>query len=139
MPWLGREGEEGCRKAAKYLPSKQLPCGGRGLYPGSAIDVTVSAKAHFALKPTAHDPQTEQMERACRAIRQAGGADRVNSFTRFYLALLGQIGYEQCPAVPPEMILLPRWFPFHLYRMSAWSRTIFVPLSIVWAHQPTTM
>ena len=76
------------------------------------------------------------MQRARKAILRAGGADAVNSFTRFYLALLGQISYDQCPAVPPEMMLLPKWFPINIYSMSAWTRTIVVPLSIMWAHRP---
>ena len=76
------------------------------------------------------------MERARRAIVELGGADAVNSFTRFYLALLGQVSYAVCPAVPPELVLLPTWFPANLYRISAWSRTIFVPLAIMWAHRP---
>jgi squalene-hopene/tetraprenyl-beta-curcumene cyclase len=76
------------------------------------------------------------MDRARRAILAHGGADAVNSFTRFYLALLGQVPHDQCPAVPPEMVLLPNWFPVNLYAMSAWSRTIVVPLSIVSAFQP---
>src|SRR5262245_49240901 len=76
------------------------------------------------------------MLRARHAIREAGGADAINSFTRFYLALLGQISYDQCPAVPPELVLLPTWSPINIYRMSAWSRTIVVPLSIMWAHRP---
>ena len=99
------------------------------------MDVSASVKAYFALKLTGHDPNTEYMVRARQAILHAGGADRVNSFTRFYLAMLGQIDYRHCPAVPPEAILLPRWFPINIYRVSAWSRTILVPLSIMWAQQ----
>jgi squalene-hopene/tetraprenyl-beta-curcumene cyclase len=76
------------------------------------------------------------MVRACAAIRSAGGAERVNSFTRYYLALLGVISYKQCPAVPPELILIPDWAPFNIYEMSAWSRTIVIPLSILWAYRP---
>ena len=76
------------------------------------------------------------MQRARAAILADGGADAVNSFTRFYLALLGQIPYEECPAVPPELVLLPNWFPVNLYSISAWSRTILVPLSIMSAYQP---
>ena len=76
------------------------------------------------------------MQRARAAILAHGGADAVNSFTRFYLALLGQISYEQCPAVPPEVVLLPKWFPVNLYAVSAWSRTIIVPLSIISALRP---
>ena len=76
------------------------------------------------------------MQRARKAILANGGADAVNSFTRFYLALLGQISYDECPAVPPEVMLLPRWFPINLYSVSAWTRTILVPLSMMSACQP---
>ncbi len=100
------------------------------------MDISVSVKAYFALKLTGHSLDADYMQRAREAIREHGGADAVNSFTRFYFALLGQIPFEQCPAVPPEMVLLPNWLPVNVYRISAWSRTIFVPLSIVWAHRP---
>ena len=100
------------------------------------MEISGSVKAYFALKLTGHDPSAEYMERARRAILAHGGADAVNSFTRFYLALLGQISYAQCPAVPPELVLLPKWFPVNLYAVSSWSRTIIVPLSIISAMQP---
>ena len=76
------------------------------------------------------------MQRARDTVLEAGGADLVNSFTRFYLALLGQISFDHCPAVPPEAVLLPTWFPINIYRISAWSRTILVPLSIIWSYRP---
>ena len=137
LAWLGEENWDVARKAARYICSKQQANGGWALFPGGELDVSVSAKAYFALKLTGHDPEADYMQRARTAIRQHGGADAVNSFTRFYFALLGQISFDQCPAVPPEMVLLPNWSPVNIYRISAWSRTIFVPLSIVWAHRPT--
>ena len=136
LAFLGREDTPFARRAAAYLVRKQLPEGGWAKFPGGRLDISGSVKAYFALKLTGHDPAAEFMERAARAIRAHGGADAVNSFTRFYLALLGQISYEHCPAVPPEMVLLPKWFPVNLYAMSAWSRTIVVPLSIVAALEP---
>src|SRR3954468_10306207 len=136
LAWLGRERSDVARKCAAYLVEKQLPTGGWAMYPGGRLDISGSVKAYFALKLTGHDPQADYMQLARRAIRLAGGADAVNSFTRFYLALLGQISYEHCPAVPPELILLPKWSPVNIYRMSAWSRTIVVPLSIMWAYRP---
>ena len=136
LAFLGREDTPLTRRAAAHLVGKQLPEGGWAKFPGGKIDISGSVKAYFALKLTGHDPAAEFMERARRAIRAHGGADAVNSFTRFYLALLGQISYEHCPAVPPEMVLLPKWFPVNLYAMSAWSRTIVVPLSIVAALEP---
>ncbi len=104
------------------------------MYPGGGVEISGSVKAYFALKLTGHDPAAEHMQRARQAILAHGGADAVNSYTRFFLALLGQISYDQCPAVPPEVVLLPKWFPVNLYAISAWSRTIIVPLSIVCGH-----
>ena len=136
LAFLGKENSPLARRAAAYLIRQQLPDGGWAKFPGGKLDISGSVKAYFALKLTGHDPSAEFMVRARRAIRAQGGADAVNSFTRFYLALLGQISYEHCPAVPPEMVLLPKWFPVNLYAMSAWSRTIVVPLSIVAALEP---
>ncbi len=136
LAFLGREDSDLAQNAAAYLIEKQLPEGGWAMYPGGDVAVSASVEAYFALKLTGHDPSAEYMQRAREAILAHGGADAVNSYTRFFLALLGQISYEQCPAVPPEIMLLPKWFPINLYGVSAWSRTIIVPLSIVSAYQP---
>ncbi|MFO0904891.1 MAG: squalene--hopene cyclase [Pirellulales bacterium] len=136
LAWLGRRQSEIARRCARYLLRTQLPTGGWSMYPGGRVEISGSVKAYFALKLTGEDPDSEPMQRARTAILAHGGADAVNSFTRFYLALLGQISYEQCPAVPPEFVLVPRWSPVNMYRISAWSRTIFVPLSIMWAQRP---
>jgi squalene-hopene/tetraprenyl-beta-curcumene cyclase len=136
LAFLGREDSELAQNAANYLIEKQLPEGGWAMYPGGDVAVSASVEAYFALKLTGHNPSAEYMQRAREAILAHGGADAVNSYTRFFLALLGQISYRQCPAVPPEIMLLPKWFPINLYGVSAWSRTIIVPLSIVSAFQP---
>ena len=138
LAFLGQHESEVARKAARYIVNAQLDGGGWTTYPGGPVDISASVKAYFALKLTGHDPSSAPMQRARAAILAHGGADAVNSFTRFYLALLGQISYEQCPAVPPEALLLPRWSPVNLYKVSAWSRTILVPLSIMWAYRPQT-
>jgi squalene-hopene/tetraprenyl-beta-curcumene cyclase len=136
LAWLRQENSPIVAKAAEHIRRQQLRTGGWAMYPGGALEISGSVKAYFALKIAGDDPHAEHMRRAREAIREAGGADAVNSFTRFYLALLGQISYDQCPAVPPELVLLPGWSPINLYRMSSWSRTIVVPLSIMWAHRP---
>jgi len=136
LVFLGRDDSELARGCAQRLVETQLPEGGWAMYPGGQAEVSGSVKAYFALKLAGHDPSSEHMQRARRAIMALGGADAVNSFTRFYLAILGQIPYEQCPEVPPEAVLLPNWFPVNLYAVSSWSRTIIVPLSIVSAMRP---
>jgi squalene-hopene/tetraprenyl-beta-curcumene cyclase len=136
MAFLEREGEERVAKAARYLLEQQGADGGWSNYPGGPADVSVSVKAYFALKLAGHDPNASYMIRARELILWLGGAARCNSFTKFYLALLGEFPYDNCPAVPPEMMFLPRWAYFNIYAMSSWTRTIVIPLSIFYAHKP---
>ncbi|MEZ6058332.1 MAG: prenyltransferase/squalene oxidase repeat-containing protein [Planctomycetaceae bacterium] len=138
LAWMNRGQSEPAKRAARYMLTKQEAHGGWAQYPGGPIEISGSVKAYLALKITGESPESPAMTRAREAILRAGGAERVNSFTRYYLALLGILSYRQCPAVPPELMFLPKWAPFNIYEMSAWSRTILVPLSLLWAHQPVT-
>ena len=139
LAFLGQGQSQRAKEAATYMLDQQGPAGGWAMFPGGPLEISGSVKAYLALKITGHDPRAEYMIRARKAILHAGGMEKVNSFTRYYLAMLGLIPYDLCPAVPPEMILLPLWAPFNIYEMSAWSRTIIVPLSLLWACQPCTM
>jgi squalene-hopene/tetraprenyl-beta-curcumene cyclase len=136
LAFLGREADDAVRRAANYILAQQQPDGGWAIYPDGPPEVSASVKAYFALKIAGHPADAPHMRRARDVIRRLGGAVKCNSFTKFYLALLGQFPYANCPAVPPELVLLPRWFYVNIYAMSSWSRTIFVPLSIMYAHQP---
>ncbi len=136
MTFLGRESDDVCVRCARYIRDHQLPDGGWAIYPGGPTDVSASVKAYFALKLTGQSPDEPAMVQARRAILEAGGAHECNSFTRFYLALLGQIDYEECPCVPPELVLIPPRWNFSLSAMSAWTRTIVVPLSIMSYFKP---
>ena len=136
MAFAGRGDDPVCVKLCRYLREHQLPGGGWSIYPGGPIDVSASVKAYFAQKIVGVPGDDAAMVRAREAILEAGGAQACNSFTRFYLALLGQIGYDDCPSVPPELVLVPSRWGFSLSAMSAWTRTIVVPLSIMSAFQP---
>jgi len=136
MAFLGRQREERVRKAARYILSQERPAGGWANYPGGPADLNVSVKAYFALKVAGHDPQAPYMIRARDAILAQGGAAGCNSFTKFYLALLGQFPYENCASVPPELMFLPTWSYVNIYAMSSWTRTIVVPLTIFSAYKP---
>ncbi|HKI34174.1 MAG TPA: squalene--hopene cyclase [Gemmataceae bacterium] len=136
MAFLGREGDERVARAARYVLGQQQAGGGWSNYPDGPAELSVSVKAYFALKLAGHDPAATYMSGAREVIRSLGGAAECNSFTKFYLALLGQFPYANCPAVPPEMMFLPRWAYVNIYAMSSWTRTIVVPLSIFYAHKP---
>src|SRR5258708_5673551 len=134
---LGRSGEARARKAAEYIRRQQLPRGGWAVYPGGPPEVSASVKAYFVLKLMGDDPEAPHMTRAREVILGLGGIEACNSFTRIYLSIFGQCRWDSCPAVPPELILLPDWFPLNIYRISSWSRAIVVPLSIIWARKPS--
>jgi squalene-hopene/tetraprenyl-beta-curcumene cyclase len=136
LAFLGRESDERVGRLANYLLQQQLPDGGWSIYPGGPPEISASVKAYFALKVAGHDPDSRPMRLAREVILSLGGADHCNSFTNFYLALLGQVPYACCPAVPPELLLLPRWAYVNLYAMSSWTRTIVVPLSLMSAYKP---
>jgi squalene-hopene/tetraprenyl-beta-curcumene cyclase len=121
---------------ARYVLEKQEPHGGWSIYPGGPPDLSASVKAYFALKLAGYDPSLPFMEKARNLILSLGGVDKANSFTKIYLAVLGQYPWEKCPAIWPEIILFPKWFYFNIYAMSSWSRTIVVPLSIIYAFKP---
>jgi squalene-hopene/tetraprenyl-beta-curcumene cyclase len=137
MMFIGRLEDPKVRKAAEFVRRKQLPDGGWAIYPGGPPEVSASVKAYFVLKILGDDPRAPHMARARKVILDLGGIEACNSFTKLYLAMFGQYDWNKCPAVPPEIILLPRWFYINIYEISSWSRAIFVPLSIIWAHRPS--
>ena len=136
MAYFGREREEVCRRCARYLLEHQLPEGGWPNYPGGPAEISTSVKGYFALKLTGTPIDDPAMVKARKAVLALGGASACNSFTRFYLALLGQISYDDCPTVPPELVLIPSRLNFSLSAMSSWTRSIVVPLSIVSHFKP---
>ena len=121
---------------ASYLRANQADHGGWPLYRGGALDVSCSVKAYYALKLAGDDPEAEHMRRARQAILAAGGAARANVFTRITLALFGQVPWRAVPFIPPEIMLAPRWFPFNIWKVSYWSRTVMVPLFVIYALKP---
>jgi len=123
-------------KMCVYLRWLQREDGTWGQYPGAAPDLSATVKAYYALKLFGDDPQAPHMRRAREATLALGGAERINTFSMFYLACLGQVSWNACPAIPPEVVFLPRWFPFHLDKVAAWTRTMVLPLAMCSALRP---
>ena len=119
-----------------YLRSIQGEHGGWPLFHDGAFNLSASVKAYFALKAIGDDPDAPHMRRAREAILVAGGAERTNVFTRAQLALFGQVPWRAVPVMPVEIMHLPLWFPFHLSKVSYWSRTVIVPLLVLMALRP---
>ena len=124
------------RKIANYLRRIQGVHGGWPLVHDGDFNMSASVKAYFALKMIGDSVDADHMRRAREAIRARGGAARTNVFTRTLLALYGQISWRAVPVMPTEIMLLPKWFPFHLDKISYWSRTVIVPLLVLLALRP---
>ncbi len=110
--------------------------GGWPLFHGGPLDISCSVKAYLALRLIGDAPEAPHMQAAREAILTAGGAERSNVFTRAALALYGIVPWRAVPVMPPEIMLLPRWFPFHISKISYWARTVLVPLTVVMERRP---
>jgi squalene-hopene/tetraprenyl-beta-curcumene cyclase len=119
-------------KLAAYLRLHQGEDGGWPLYYGGPAEISCSVKAYYALKLAGDQPELPHMARARETILRLGGAARANVFTRITLAIFGQLPWRAVPFLPVELVLLPRWFFFHLSKVSYWSRTVMVPLFILY-------
>ena len=93
-------------------------------------------KAYFGLKLAGYDADHPALAHARKKILELGGVTKVNTFTKIYLCFFGQYDYDAVPAIPPEIVLFPKWFWFNIYEISSWSRAILVPLSIAYAKKP---
>jgi squalene-hopene/tetraprenyl-beta-curcumene cyclase len=118
-------------KIANFLRSRQSADGSYPLFQGGEGEISCTVKVYYALK-LAGDSTDEPHMKLMRAwILAQGGAARSNVFTRIMLAMFEQIPWRGVPFIPVEIMLLPKWFPFHLDKISYWSRTVMVPLLIL--------
>ena len=123
-------------KFARYVRDRQKARGGWPLFEGGGFNMSSSVKAYFALKMLGDDPQAPHMVRARETILRHGGAAHSNVFTRALLALFGEVPWSAVPVMPVEIMHLPRWFPFHLDKVSYWARTVLAPMMVVNAVKP---
>src|SRR6202048_2777239 len=133
---LGKNTPERIEKLANYVRGKQLPNGGWSIYPGGPSELNATTKAYFALKLAGDSPDAPHMELARETVHRLGGLEHTNSYVRFYLALVGAVGWELVPAIPPELMLLPNWFYINIYEFSSWTRAIVIPMMILSALRP---
>lgn len=134
---LGRVDRKREERLLAVILREQLPDGGWPIYRGGPAELNATVKAYAALLLAGYSKEDPRLQKARGAILRLGGLERVNSFEKVYLALFGCYPWSEVPALPPELILIPRWFPFNIYEISYWSRTILVPLSVMTVTRPT--
>jgi squalene-hopene/tetraprenyl-beta-curcumene cyclase len=134
--FLGHLNPERIRKAVRYVLRTQLPDGGWNIYYGGPSELSASVEAYFALKLAGCSPEEPAMGKARQLILSKGGVEKSRVFTKSHLALFGQYSWQGIPSMPVEMMFLPTGFYFNIYEFSSWSRSVIVPLMIIFAQKP---
>jgi len=137
MHWCGEVDAQLQRHCVRHILKRQLSDGGWNIYHGGPSEINASVKAYFALKLAGCSVDAPFMHEARATIMRLGGIPQMNTFSKLYLALLGVFPWKYLPAIPLEIMLLPSWAPFHIYKMSSWSRAMLIPLSIINHFKPT--
>jgi squalene-hopene/tetraprenyl-beta-curcumene cyclase len=121
----------------RTLFNRQRPDGAWDIFPGAPSgDINSTVEVYAALRAMGESRQRPELARARAWILSHGGLANVRVFTRYWLALIGVWPWTDTPNLPPEIIRLPRWFPFNLYNFAQWARATMVPLAILSARRP---
>ncbi len=124
--------QRACTEMMRY----QNEDGSWSIYPGGPGNVSLSVKCYFSAKLMDVSPEDPRLKKCREWVLAHGGVVACNTFTKMYLCALGQYDYDAVPAIPPEIVLFPKWFYFNIYEISSWSRSILVPLAIMYAKKP---
>jgi squalene-hopene/tetraprenyl-beta-curcumene cyclase len=127
---------EETERSAAWIRSQQRADGTWTNFHGGPGELSTTIEAYWALRLAGDDPEQEHMRAAAAFVREHGGIERARVFTHVWLALFGLWSWEQVPALPPEIVLLPSWVALNIYDFACWARQTIVALSIVMAHRP---
>ena len=68
--------------------------------------------------------------------RRAAASRRAGCSPAIWLALFGEWSWDDLPAMPPELVLLPSWVPLNVYDWACWARQTVVPITVVATLRP---
>jgi squalene-hopene/tetraprenyl-beta-curcumene cyclase len=134
--FLGIRTDDLTRMSANFIRSKQRGDGTWGNFYGAPPDLSTTIEAYLALRLAGDDPQAAHMRTAAEYVRDAGGVERARVFTKMWLALFGLWSWQDLPAMPPELIFLPPWFPLNIYDFACWARQTVAALAMTSAYRP---
>ena len=134
--FLGIREAEATARCADWIRSQQRDDGTWSNFYGGPADLSTTIESYVALRLAGDTPEQPHMRAAAEQIRAAGGLQKARVFTHIWLALFGAWPWSHVPAVPPEMIFLPRWVPLNVYDFACWARQTVVALSVVLSLRP---
>ena len=123
--------------AARWIRSQQRSDGTWANFDGGPGDLSTTIEAYAALRLAGDDIDAPHLARAREFVLAGGGIEASRVFTRIWLAMFGEWSWDELPAMPPELVLLPRWVPLNLYDWACWARQTVVPITVVATLRPT--
>ena len=134
--FLGIRNSTKTEQAARWIRSQQRDDGTWANFYGGPGDLSTSVEAWVALRLAGDDVAAPHMQKAAAWVLEQGGVESARVFTRMWLALFGLWSWDELPNLPPELVFLPKWFPFNVYDWACWARQTVVPLTIVATLRP---
>ena len=134
--FLGVRTERETAETARWIRSQQRADGTWATYYGGPGELSTTVEGYVALKLAGDDPDEPHMAEARRWILAHGGIEATRVFTRIWLAMFGEWSWDELPAMPPEVVLLPPWVPLNVADWGCWARQTIVPLTIVCTARP---
>ncbi|SHG73884.1 squalene-hopene/tetraprenyl-beta-curcumene cyclase [Jatrophihabitans endophyticus] len=134
--FLGILRPEELAQSARWIRREQRADGTWATFVGGPGDLSTTIEAYAALRLAGDEPAAPHMQRAAAFVRAEGGIEASRVFTRIWLALFGEWSWDDLPAMPPEVVLLPSWAPLNVYDWGCWARQTVVPITVVATLRP---
>jgi squalene-hopene/tetraprenyl-beta-curcumene cyclase len=123
-------------QAARWIRSEQRADGTWANFHDGPGDVSTTIEAYTALRLAGDGEDAPHLVKAREFILASGGVEASRVFTRIWLALFGEWSWDELPAMPPELVLLPPWVPLNVYDWACWARQTVVPITVVATLRP---
>ncbi|HEY3923605.1 MAG TPA: squalene--hopene cyclase [Acidothermaceae bacterium] len=123
-------------EAARWIRSQQRADGTWANFERGPGDVSTTIEAYAALRLAGDGVDEPHMAAARGFILAGGGIEASRVFTRIWLALFGEWSWDDLPSMPPELVLLPKWFPLNVYDWGCWARQTVVAITVVATLRP---
>jgi squalene-hopene/tetraprenyl-beta-curcumene cyclase len=134
--FLGILTEKELADSARWIRSQQGADGTWATFFAGPGDLSTTVEAYAALRLAGDDPQDTHMRAAREFVLAQGGISATRVFTRIWLALFGEWSWDELPAMPPELVLLPSWVPLNVSDWACWARQTVVPITVVATLRP---
>jgi lanosterol synthase len=118
-----------------YFMRQQSDDGGWGLHPESRSYLFATSLVYVALRMLGEEPSDPKMAAARDCISNLGTPLYIPTWGKLWLAFCNLYDYSGMYSVPPELLLLPAWLPFHPSRFYCHTRQIYSGMSYLWGRR----